>query len=77
MTNTLKLKGKIMEKGMTIQSLADEMNITSVALSSKINNKSEFRVSEINTIVAKLQLSNQEILSIFFAQESDCKTQKG
>ena len=69
MTNTLKLKGKIMERGMTIQSLADEMNITSVALSSKINNKSEFRVSEINTIVAKLQLSSQEILSIFFAQK--------
>ena len=71
MTDTLKLKAKIMEKGMNIQSLSKEMQLSANALSNKINNKKDFKVSEIWTIKDLFQLSNNDIISIFFAEKVD------
>ena len=64
MTDTLKLKAKIMEKGM-------KMQLSANALSNKINNKKDFKVSEIWAIKDLFQLSNNEIISIFFAEKVD------
>ena len=71
MTDTLKLKAKIMEKGMNIQSLSKEMQLSANALSNKINNKKDFKVSEIWAIKDLFQLSNNDIISIFFAEKVD------
>ena len=39
MTDTNKLKAKIIEKGFTITSLAKELNLSKTTLSQKTNNK--------------------------------------
>lgn len=67
MTNTLKLKAKILENGKTIQSLAEELEMSVNTLSFKVNNKREFTIKEVDAIKEALHLSNQEIMDIFFS----------
>lgn len=41
-----KVKGKIREKGMTYQDVAEKLGLSLVSVSDKINGKSDFLVSE-------------------------------
>lgn len=41
-----KVKGKIREKGMTYQDVAEKLGLSYVSVSDKINGKSDFLVSE-------------------------------
>lgn len=64
--NINKLKGKITENGYNIKSLASEIGICETSLRRKINEKSEFSISESLIVKDKLNLSNQDYLDIFF-----------
>lgn len=66
MTNRQALKIALVRNGMSMQKLADEMNITSTTLSYKINGKRQFNQSEIKAIANILDLSLEEIGTIFF-----------
>ena len=66
MTNTLLFKGIMVAKGKTFQELADEIGLSKTCLSYKVNNKSQFVVSEIKAIQKALELTNEERDAIFF-----------
>lgn len=69
MTNTLKLKAVILEKGFTQEQIAEMLEMTSATFNYKVNNKSEFKASEIKKLSEILQLTPDEINAIFFAKE--------
>lgn len=64
--NINKLKGKITENGYTIKTLATEVGLCETSLRRKINDQSEFTLSESLKVKEKLRLSSQDYLDIFF-----------
>lgn len=67
--NINKLKGKITENGYTIKTLASEVGLCEASLRRKINDKSDFTLSETLKIKDKLNLTSQDYLDIFFGTE--------
>ena len=67
--NVNKLKGKIIENGYSIRTLASEVNLCEVTLRRKINNDAEFSIQESLEIKDKLKLSTQEYVDIFFGEK--------
>lgn len=65
MTDSNKLKAKIIEKGFTITSFAKKLGISKTTLSQKINNKIKFSQMDIRKISDSLELTVQEIKDIF------------
>ena len=60
MTNTGKLKAKLLEKGYTIQKIANEIGISYQSFSYKLNNKREFVASEIDKLCKILDISDKD-----------------
>ena len=71
MTDTIKFKMALVKNQMTMHDLADEIGLSTTSLSYKVNNKIEFRSSEIIAIQNVLKLSNVERDEIFFACNVD------
>ena len=67
--NVNKLRGKFVEHGYTISTMAKELGISHTAMSNKINGKSQFTQGEMSTMASKLKMSKQEITDIFFADQ--------
>ena len=68
MVNINKLKGKVVEQGMTIEELARKIGVNKSTLYRKIRNKGEtFTIKEANLICKALNLSGQEATAIFFS----------
>ena len=69
MVNTNKLKGKIVERGLSITSLAEEMGINRATMYRKLANGGEnISVHEANVMARYLKLSQQEAMDIFFGE---------
>lgn len=66
MTATKKLKSKMVEAGITQAELAKILGISAQSMNYKINNKSEFKVSEIEAVSAALKIGNKD--EYFFAR---------
>ena len=67
--NINKLKGKIVEQGMTVATLADKIGIDKSTLYRKLSNGGEsMSVKEANAIVKALRLSADDAVAIFFSQ---------
>ena len=62
--NTLKLKGKIAEKGKTQIELAKILNISTQSFNAKLNGRAVFDIEEAKKLIAELQIEN--IKEIFF-----------
>lgn len=73
MINTLKLKGRIVEKGTTIQSLAHKIPCTPYTLGQKIANEAPMQIEEATTIANELEIPDNEITEYFFYNRS-CKS---
>ena len=67
MTNTAKLKGRIVEKGYTLSSFSAAIGLSKPTLRAKINNIIEFKASEIEKICGLLEISFVESRDYFFA----------
>lgn len=65
LTNTNKLKSKIVENGFTITSLAKILNTSKTTLSQKANNKIKFSTYDLKEISRVLKLTPEEITEIF------------
>lgn len=63
--NVSKLRGKIVECGKTQKEVAEYLKISENALSSKMNGRTTFLVTEANMISEFLGLTNQEKIEIF------------
>ncbi len=67
MTDTELLREKIENSGYKLQFIAKSLGLTYQGLLNKINNRSEFRASEIQALYDLLGLTEKERVAIFFA----------
>lgn len=69
MVNVNKLKGKIVEKELTIEKLADSIGLDRSTLYRKLcKNGESFSIREADAIASVLKLSLNEASAIFFSQ---------
>lgn len=71
MTNTALLRSKIDESGYKLRFIAKQIGITYAGFLKKINNESEFKASEIQTLCDLLKINIQEKERIFFTVNVD------
>jgi transcriptional regulator with XRE-family HTH domain len=69
MTNTKKLKAAFAINGISQRKIAQDMNLSYYTFNKKVNNKSEFKASEIDYLSTQLNLSEKD--SYFFARKVD------
>lgn len=69
MVNSDLLKAKIKESGIKISYVAIQIGLTPAGFYKKLNNESEFKVSEIIALTRVLNLSSDERDEIFFAHD--------
>lgn len=68
MTNTSLLKELIAKSGYKLDYIATKLGKSRQALSCKINNKTEFTASEIETLCDILGIETEARMAIFFAK---------
>lgn len=68
-TNTSKLKAKLVEKGFTQAQIAEKLGISFQSLCYKINNKIEFKASEIQKLCELLDIKDKDEY-FFYIQNS-------
>jgi len=67
--NINKLRGKIIEKGMTVKEVANKVGMDRSTFYRKLNNEGEtFTIKEVNQIRNVLGLTVDEAVSIFFTE---------
>lgn len=66
MLDVQKLKGKIVEKGKSVESVSAELGINPATFYRKLKNNS-FEINEADKLVDILSLTNDEAVSIFFS----------
>ena len=69
--NSDALKKFIQDKGISLNYIAKKLGITYCALYNKLNNKSEFKASEINKISVILNEPFSNLEHLFFANKVD------
>ena len=75
MTNSKALLELISNKGLKLKFVAEYLGLSSYGLTLKINNKNEFRTSEVATLCELLGITSlKEKEEIFFAQKDDLKS---
>lgn len=67
MTNTKKLRGSMSEHGYNLSTLAKAMGLSRPTMRSKIEGNKDFKVSEIKTLCALLEIKPADVLDYFFA----------
>ena len=70
MCDTMKLKGKMREKNITQEALAEMINIDRSTLSRRMKTGEDFTIQEANRIVEILSLKPDDALSIFLPSMS-------
>lgn len=71
MTDTKLFRQKVKSSGLKYRFLAELIGITPYGLQKKIENKTEFKASEIAALSDALGLSTSERNAIFFASKGD------
>lgn len=66
-TNSRELEVEITRKGMTVREIARQMGITEQSFYNKLNNRTEFKASEIQMLCDILGLSD---MRLFFYKET-------
>lgn len=66
MTNTELLRKKIEESGLKIRFIAEKIGLTYYGFSKKMNNESEFKVTEVKALCDLLKISDSDMMKIFF-----------
>ena len=62
----LKLRGKMVEKGVNVESLASDMGIDRATLYRKLNDGEKFTIGDAKKIKTALNLTDEEANDIFF-----------
>lgn len=72
MTDTERLNERIDDSGLKIGWILEKLGIKSYStLQAKIENRQEFKASEIAKLTAILHLNTEEMDSIFFAENAE------
>ena len=69
MTDTTTLRSIIANSGLKYKAIAEIMGLTPYSLQMKIDNETEFKASEIDTLANTLGMDMQQRDSIFFARK--------
>lgn len=69
MTDTTTLRSIIANSGLKYKAIAEIMGLTPYSLQMKIDNETEFKASEIDTLANTLGMDMQQRDAIFFLQE--------
>lgn len=69
MTNSAALRERIKESGFKLGFIAKKLGITAYTLQKKIDNETEFKVSEVDCLSKLLNLTALEKDSYFFAMK--------
>lgn len=69
MTNTKMLRKKIDESGYKLRFVAKRAGVTYQGFLNKVNNETEFKATEIQSLCDLLQIDMQEKEEIFFASD--------
>lgn len=64
--NVNKLKGRIIEKGMNVEGLAESIGIDRSSLYRKLNDAEKFTIGEAIRIKDTLDLTGEDAVDIFF-----------
>lgn len=67
MTDTLKLRQRIKESGYRLGYVAEVLGISQYTLQKKLDNDSEFKISEVDVLSKLLGLTPEEKNALFFA----------
>lgn len=67
MTDTLKLRQRIKDSGFRLGYVAQVLGISQYTLQKKLDNDSEFKISEVDALAKLLGLSPAEKNALFFA----------
>ena len=67
MTNTTLLEEYIEKSGYKKSFIADQLGLTAYGFSLKVNNKSEFKASEMSILCDLLKINAKDKEAIFFA----------
>lgn len=62
-----KLKGKIVEKGMNVETVAERIGVDRSCLYRKLNNFEKITIGEARKLKDVLELSDEDASAIFFA----------
>lgn len=65
MVNTAKIKGRIVEKGKTIQSIAPKIPCTAYTLGRKIANEAPINLDEVIALCEELDINKDEFVEFF------------
>ena len=77
MTDSAALKELIKAKGLKLKFVADFLGLTSYGFALKLNNKQEFKTSEVAALCDFLEIKSlKEKESLFFKQKDDLKSSK-
>lgn len=69
MVNVNKLRGKIVENGLSVEEIADKIGIDRSTFYRRLNSGGEnFLIKEVDAIAKILNLTSNEAATIFFAQ---------
>lgn len=71
MTDTVKFRAAVKNRGLKYKYLAEKIGITPFGLQKKIENQSEFKASEIQSLAELLGLTESERKQIFFTRVCD------
>lgn len=66
MTNSKKLKGRIIEKGYTLSSFSDAIKMSRPCFRKRVNGESDFKSKEIEKICDLLDISRADMVEYFF-----------
>ena len=69
MVNVNKFKGKIVEKGLNIEKVAESIKMDKATLYRKLNQSGQtLTIKEVDLLANTLELSIDEVVAIFFSQ---------
>ena len=72
MTDSAALRGLIAERGLKLKYVAESLGLSQYGFQLKLDNKREFKTSEVSALCEILQIESlKEKERIFFANESD------
>ncbi len=69
MTNSAMLRAAVVRSGLRYGYIAKQLKISAYCLAQKIDNRTEFRASEILRLSRLLNLTKEERDEIFFAED--------
>jgi len=68
MVNVNKLRAKMVENGLNVETTAEKAGMNKATLYRRLNNPEEITIGEADALVSALDMSGGEAVAVFFSQ---------